>query len=188
MNSNKTATGSPSKTLSGLLDQLPLPTGVSAPVLAQKRPRSKIEAEQWLLTMGHWQKELALLKAAYQEALGQVEQRYSESLHRCQQGVECLEAGLNPYLESHRKQLTGSPEGKKAQLANGEVAWRKSPPKVILTGELEALAQLKQHGLHHLIRQREEVDKQAVGKAAEQVKGLSAIQVVTLERVVVKAY
>ena len=92
------------------------------------------------------------------------------------------------WCEANRELLTQGGKVKYANLASGEIKWRMTPPKVVVRALENVLDFLKQRGLHHLIRTKEEVNKEAIAAEPEAVEGVKGITITQREDFVIRPF
>lgn len=109
--------------------------------------------------------------AKHRAKLAALEQKHSEAAAPLAEQIEAKRAAIAAYAESHRAELTDNGKTKTAAIGKGCLKWRKSPPKLEVTGDTAAIiTALKRRKLGRFIRTKEELDKAAILKEAAAIK------------------
>jgi len=92
------------------------------------------------------------------------------------------------WCEANRAELTNGGKTKTANLGSGEVKWRMRPPSVRLSGGDAVLDALRSLGLSRFVRQREEVNKEAILAEPDAVAGVRGIKLTQAEDFIVAPF
>ncbi|MEW6330193.1 MAG: host-nuclease inhibitor Gam family protein [Pseudomonadota bacterium] len=151
-------------------------------------PATRQQAEEALQNIGTLQREIITLEAAMNDELAAIKAKYEKQAQPLNADIETYFQGLHIWAEANRAVLLKG-HSKTAKLATGELLWRTTPPSVSLPKNQEAVIQaLVKADLGHLIRTRQEVDKQAVLDDPEAVKGIAGIKIRQREEFVAKPF
>lgn len=141
---------------------------------AQYAPQDKDACAADIATIGARQRELLRLQADMNDQIGAIAAEFQPRLEALQTEIEQLQKGVHLWCSANRNAITDDGKVKTANLVTGEVAWRKRPPSVKVTGEPVVLAQLKGAGLTLFIRTSESVDKEMILGVLAAARGITA--------------
>ncbi|HHX9843970.1 TPA: host-nuclease inhibitor Gam family protein [Salmonella enterica subsp. enterica] len=88
-----------------------------------------------------------------------------------------LEEGVQVWCEANRLNLTENGKTKTANLTTGEIKWRTNPPSVRITGVDDVIGMLRRMGLHQFLRDKTEINKEAILATPDEVKGIAGISI-----------
>lgn len=125
-------------------------------------PQSRDAAAAAVATIGRMQRDLARLNANMNDELATVKERYESLAEPLRLQSEGLTSGVQTWAEANREALTQNGKVKTAALTTGEISWRTRPPSVRVTGADAVLDTLRRLGLARFIREKEEVNKEAI--------------------------
>lgn len=154
-------------------------------------PATREQAEAALHNIGVRQREIIRLEAAMNDELAAVKAKYEKQAQPLNEHIENLFQGVHIWAEANRSILLKG-KSKTVKLATGELSWRNTPPSVSLPRKPKALEavieELKRADLGHLVRVKEEVNKEAVLDDTEAVKGIAGIKIKQREEFVAKPF
>lgn len=142
-------------------------------------PQTQDEAVAAIAAIGRHQRERTRIEADMNDQLALIRQRFEVEAAPHLDKIRALQQGVQVWCEANRAALTDGGRVKHARLASGEVSWRLTPPRVLVRGVETVLAALRQKGLNHMVRTREEVNHDAVllePAAVAYIKGISISQ------------
>ena len=115
------------------------------------------------------------------DAIAAITQTAEPLLSALGESMLALQTGIQTWCEANRVALCGEADrlGKTANLITGEVAWRQVPPSVQLRGVDAVMDRLRVMGLVRFIRNKDEVNKEAMLAEPEAVRGIAGITIVT---------
>lgn len=144
-------------------------------------PQSKNDCAESIRLLGELQRQFERERAAMNDAIGAITQRYQPVLSALQQRIDALQGGVQAWCEAHRTELCGAGDrlGKTAHLVTGEVSWRLRPPSVSIRGTDAVLDTLLRMGLGRFVRTKSEPNKEAMLNEPEAVRGIAGISIVT---------
>ena len=125
-------------------------------------PQSRDQVSAHIREIGERNRDLLRITAAMNDELAAVKERWEAQAQPHAQRIESLTAGIHIWSEANRDSLTQNGKTKTAVFPAGEVAWRTRPPSVRVTGVEAVLDALRRLGLGRFIRQKEEVNKEAI--------------------------
>lgn len=140
-------------------------------------PQSKADAMRDIKMIGDLQRELGRIEADINDKIAAITNTAAPRIEALRERLTELQAGVQTWCEAHRVEICG--KGKTANLVTGEVAWRQRPPSVSITKADEVIARLRGLGLVQFIREKEEVNKEAILAEPAEVAGIKGIKVVT---------
>lgn len=140
-------------------------------------PQTKDEAARDIRAIGDAQRNLLRTQAEMNDAIAHITATYQPVLEAIGDELKKLQEGVQFYCEANRDDLCG--KGKTANLVTGEVQWRQRPPSVRVTGAESVIETLQRLGLSQFVREKQEVNKEAILNDPDGVKGVAGITVVT---------
>jgi len=142
-------------------------------------PKDLTEARTFMRSIGDHQRDASRIEHDLNDQIAALREKYAALAAPHNKHVEELTEGLRIYAEANREELTNHGKKKTVDLGTGELGWRMRPPRVLLrnvAGVIESLQMLK---LTRFLREKLEVNKEAVlaePEIAEQVKGITVKQ------------
>ncbi len=124
-------------------------------------PQTAAEVTEAIAAIGRAARERARIEAEMGDALAALRERFEAQALSHAQAIRELTDGVQTWCEANREALTAG-KSKTASFASGDVAWRMTPPKVVLKGVEAVLAALKRRNLLQFVRVKEEVSKEAI--------------------------
>lgn len=140
-------------------------------------PQNRDQAAGAVAAIGIANRRLARITADMNDELATVKARYEEQAEPLRLQVEALTQGVQTWAEANRDSLTQHGKVKTAALTTGEIAWRLRPPSVRITGAEAVLDVLRRLGLKRFIREKEEVNKEAILNEPEAVAHVGGITI-----------
>ncbi len=140
-------------------------------------PQSKTDVMRDIKSIGDLQREIKRIDTEVNDQIATLTKSVAPRLESLRDRMEMLQLGVQTWCEAHRVEICG--KGKSANLITGEVSWRKRPPSVSITKAEDVIARLRGLGLVRFIREKEEVNKDAILDEPTQVAGIKGIKVVT---------
>ena len=125
-------------------------------------PQTRDQAAAAIAEIGTINRELARITADMNDELAAIKERYEQAADPLRQKSEALTNGVQTWAEANRDTLTQQGKVKTAALTTGEILWRMRPPSVRVTGAEAVLDALRRLGLKRFIREKEEVNKDAI--------------------------
>lgn len=155
-------------------------TRLKAPTLTAV-PQSKTDCAAHIKDLGDLQREFERQRAEMNDAIAEIAKRYQPELEQLTQRIETLQQGVQAWCEAHRMDLCGENDklGKTANFVTGTVAWRQRPPSVSIRGADTVLETLERMGLGRFVRNKPEVNKEAILHEPEAVRGIAGIKILT---------
>jgi len=148
-------------------------------------PANREEAENYMREIGELQNEVARTQADMNDEINAIKARYQETLLPVNQSIDALAQGLSAYAIANRAELL--PGNKKTvKMGTGEISWRKTPPKVAVRGADTVISTLMSLGLDRFVRNKPEVNKEAILLEKEAVSGIKGISITQREELVIK--
>ncbi|MDT3671822.1 MAG: host-nuclease inhibitor Gam family protein [Aromatoleum sp.] len=142
-------------------------------------PQTRDQVSNHIREIGERNRELMRITAAMNDELAAVKERWEAEAQPHSQRIESLTAGIQIWSEANRDTLTQGGKTKTATFPAGEIAWRLRPPSVRVTGAEAVLDALRRLGLSRFVRQKDEVNKEAIlnePAAVANVPGISISQ------------
>lgn len=151
-------------------------TRIKAPSTVQV-PQSKADCANDIRAIGDLQRDLARMEATINDEIAAITAKAAPQIDAMRERLQALQSGVQTWCEAHRVEICG--KSKSANLVTGEVNWRQRPPRVSITKEDDVIQRLRGLGLIHFIREKEEINKEAILAAPAEVAGIKGIKVVT---------
>lgn len=148
-------------------------------------PQTRDEASSAVDQIGAATRELRRIEAAMNDELADIKARYEALAEPYRARVDTLTKAVQTWAEAHRDELTQHGKVKTHALPAGEILWRLRPPSVRITGVEAVLDLLRRTGLDRFIRQKEEVNREAILNEPEAVVRIPGIAISQLEDFVV---
>lgn len=148
-------------------------------------PQTKEEVTEAIAAIGRHTRERARIEAAMGDDIAAIKQQYEADAAPHAAAIVALTEGVTIWCSANREVLTQNGKTKTATFPSGDVAWRITPPKVMLKGVEAILAALKRRGLDHFIRTKEEVNKEAILNDFSAVRTIAGISLDQREEFVI---
>ncbi|MDP3900711.1 MAG: host-nuclease inhibitor Gam family protein [bacterium] len=149
-------------------------------------PKDLVEAASFIKEIGDKQREINKIQDDLNAKIEELKEQAVNNSIGYQKIIETLMEGLFAYANANREELTDNGKKKTVNLPTGTLAWRMTPPSVILRKVDEVIKALKQLKLDRFIRTKEEVDKEAMLKEPEVAKTVSGVTISQHEEFSVK--
>lgn len=144
-------------------------------------PQHRDEVIEAIAEIGRRQRERQRIETLMNDELAAVRETWERKAAPHLDAIKELSQGVRIWCEANRDLLTQGGKVKHARLASGEVKWRMTPPRVVIRSVENVLDYFKRHGLHRLIRVKEEPNKEAILAEPEAVAGIKGIALVQKE-------
>ncbi len=148
-------------------------------------PQSRAECTEAIAEIGRRQRERERIQAAMNDRLAVLKQEFEEAAKPHGEVISQLTHGVQMWCETHRSDLTAGGKSKTVNLASGEVRWRMRPPSVLVRGGDVVIDLLRQLGLGRLLREKIEINKEAILAEPEAVAGVRGISITQREDFVI---
>ena len=156
-----------------------------APAAAVPVPQTRDEVADAIAAIGVHQRECARIEAEMGDALAECRRPFEARAQAHAAQIAALRDGVQIWCAANRDALTGGGKSKTVLFATGTVAWRLTPPRVVLKGVDAVLAALKRRGLDRFIRTKEEVNKEAMLAEPAAVAAIPGVRIEQDEEFVV---
>lgn len=152
-------------------------TRIKTKAVAVSVPQSREQAAAAVAEIGTISRDLARIQATMNDRLAEVKTAFEETAEPLRLKIEALNQGVQTWAEANRDSLTQNGKVKTCALTTGEIAWRLRPPSVRITGAEAVLDALRRLGLKRFIREKEEVNKDAILNEPEAVAHVPGIAI-----------
>lgn len=125
-------------------------------------PQNREQVANAIRELGILQRELTRIGADMNDELAAVKESYETEAEPRRLRVEALQQGVQTWSEANRDAITQAGKVKTATFTTGEVSWRIRPPSVAIKGVEAVLNSLRRLGLTRFIREKAEVNKEAI--------------------------
>lgn len=160
---------------------------IKAPAAAYV-PQSIEEVTEAIAQIGIAQRARARIEAEMNDELAKVKERYEMQAKPHSEVIAEFRRGVQLYCEAHRDELTRGGKSKTVNLASGEVKWRMRPPSVVVRGADLVIELLRSMGLCRFLREKVEVNKEAILAEPDAVRDVPGISIRQGEDFVVLPY
>ncbi|MBS0463157.1 MAG: host-nuclease inhibitor Gam family protein [Proteobacteria bacterium] len=147
--------------------------------------QSRDEANDAIAQIGAAQRQRDVIQTAMNDALAEVRAQCEARAKPFADRIADLTRGVHLWCEANRASLTHDNKVKFHTFATGEVKWRLRPPSISVRGADAVIATLRKLGLGRFLREKVEIDKDALLKEADVARQISGISVVQREDFVV---
>ena len=163
-------------------------TRLKAPAVAVNVPQNREMAAEAIAKIGQINRDLARIGANMNDELAAVKARFEAMADPLRLQSEALTQGVQTWAEANRDSLTQHGKVKTADLTTGKIMWRMRPPSVRITGADAVLDALRRMGLRRFIREKEEVNKEAIQNEPDAVADVPGISISQGEDFVVEPF
>lgn len=139
--------------------------------------QSREETQTAITELGNAQRTLARLSSMINDQIAAITEANKGEIDALNARIDTLVTGIQGWCEANRDSLCG--KGKSANLITGEVAWRQRPPSVSVRAAAKVIAALRSLRLDRFLREKTEINKEAILAEPQAVAGISGINVVT---------
>ncbi len=153
-------------------------TRAKAPAMRATVPQTKEDATRQIYELGIVLRAHQRMTADLNDKIAALTKDAQPGLDRLKAQAESLQAGLQTFCEANRDSLLKG-GGKTAKFITGDAGWRIRPPSVTVRGVDDVLQQLRDQQLYRFIREKFEVNKEAVLNDPEAVANVKGLTVVT---------
>lgn len=137
--------------------------------------RADVQAD--IKVIGDLQREHGRLTADLNDAIANLTEVAAPELKALNERITQLQGGVQIWCEAHREEICG--KGKSANLITGEVQWRQRPPSVRISGVEAVIAWLKTMGMASFVRNKEEINKEAMLNEQDKARAVPGVTIVT---------
>lgn len=139
--------------------------------------QTKVEVQQAIKLLGDTQRELLRLETTMNDEIANIAAHHKEQVDALKTRIDALMNGIQFWCEANRTALCAE-GGKTANFITGEVSWRQRPPSVTVRAADKVIETLEKLGLGRFVRQKKEVNKEAVLADPASVAGIAGLTVV----------
>jgi phage host-nuclease inhibitor protein Gam len=158
---------------------------VKGPAIAVPVPQSRDAVNAAIASIGELQRSREALETAMNAELAKTKLAFEAEAKSLGEKIASLRQGIEIWCSANRDELTDSGKTKTVVLAAGEVRWRMTPPAVSLKNVAEVVKRLAKGRLRRFLRVKIEIDKEAILKEPDAVKGIEGITIGQHEEFVV---
>ncbi len=157
---------------------------VAAPLVPQKRE----DVAELIAAIGIDSREITLLEVEMNDELSRIKERFEQLAEPARRRIDANRLGVQAFCEANRAELTVNGRVKTHQFTSGEVQWRTRPPSVRITGEEAVMFSLRSLGLQRFIREKQEINREAILNYPGQVAGVPGIRISQIEDFIVTPF
>lgn len=156
---------------------MPPKTRIKTKAVAVNVPQSREMAAIAIANIGALSRQLVRTESLMNDELASIKKGWEEAAEPLRAQIAALNQGVQTWAEANRDTLTQNGKVKTCALTTGEIAWRMRPPSVRITGAEAVLDTLRRLGLKRFIREKEEVNKDAILNEPEAVSHVPGIAI-----------
>lgn len=156
---------------------MPPKTRIKTKAVAVNVPQSREMAAIAIANIGALSRQLVRTESLMNDELASIKKGWEEAAEPLRAQIAALNQGVQTWAEANRDTLTQNGKVKTCALTTGEIAWRMRPPSVRITGAEAVLDTLRRLGLKRFIREKEEVNKDAILNEPEAVAHVPGIAI-----------
>lgn len=145
---------------------------------AQDTPQTREQVQTWIKALGDTQRELGRTETLMNDELAVITDNYKPHINTLTAKIKELQKGIQTWCEANRAELTDG-KSKTVKLVTGKISWRQRPPSVSLRKIDAVLESLRTLGLQRFIRNKEEVNKDAMLAEPEIAKTVAGVTIKT---------
>jgi len=142
-------------------------------------PQSRDELAQYIKRIGDMNRKMQCDTAEMNDAIAHITQTYQPRLDAQKGDINLCQEGVQAYCEANRDELTNGRKIKTVNLITGEIAWRINPPSVRISKVKAVVEMLKRLKLNRFLREKTEINKDAIALEPEAVRDLAGITIVS---------
>lgn len=144
-------------------------------------PQSKNDCADMIRALGDLQREFDRRRGDMNDAIAEITQEHQPHLEATAARIKAMQEGVQAWCEAHRVELCGIDDklGKTANFVTGFVSWRQRPPSVSIRGAEAVMETLERMGLTRFVRNKPEINKEAILNETDAVRGIAGIKIVT---------
>lgn len=140
-------------------------------------PQSRDEVTGDIRKLGDLQRNLLRLETSLNDQIAQLTDAVAPQAEALKAEIKGLQEGIQTYCEANRAELTNNGKTKTANLTTGEIRWRSRPPSVGIRKVEDVIDSLKRLNLCQFLREKVEINKEAILAKPEDVKGIVGITI-----------
>lgn len=140
-------------------------------------PQSQEAVMADIRVIGDLRREFVRRETALNDQIAALTAQVAPEIEALKARLTGLENGVQTWCEANRLTLTENGKTKTANLTTGEIKWRANPPSVRITKPEDVIVMLRKLGLHQFIREKVEINKEAILAAPADVKGIAGINI-----------
>ena len=143
---------------------------IKAAAAAHRVPQNRSEVVTMIGEIGNHQRDRQRMKADMDDEITAIREAYDKDLAQHSARIVELTAGVHTWCEANRDILTNGNKVKSANLMTGEIKWRMRPTSCRAIKLKEAIEELKLAGLTRFLREKLEINKEAILADPDAVK------------------
>lgn len=140
-------------------------------------PQSAEECAEYIARIGIAQRERQLIETAMNDDLAERRRLFEAQARPHAERIQALSRGVQVWCEANRARITQDGKVKFHRFSTGEVKWRLRPASIVVRGVDAVINYLREKGLERFVREKPEVDKEAMLKETDVAKTVPGISV-----------
>lgn len=127
--------------------------------------------------VGELQREQLRMTADADDRITDIRQALGHGIEPLTSEIDALRKAIHGFCEANRDRLTDGGKSKSAAFTTGEIQWRKRPPSVTVRAADAVIETLRKLGLGRFVREKSEVNKEAVLAEPDAVRGIAGLTI-----------
>ncbi len=146
--------------------------------IAYEAAQSDEDAAHRVGLIGSYRRGLQSIEGDLSDAVAALKAKAEQDAAPLREKLVSEEAAVQAWCAANRARLTNGGKKKFHDFGSGIIKWRFNTASVSLKGVADVVERLKKNGLRTFIRVSVTVDKEAILKSPEKVKGIAGITIV----------
>lgn len=156
----------------------------AARIIAQ----SQADVDAAISHIGEATRELARIEADMGDEIAGIKERWEKKAEPLRTRIDALKDAVQGWCEANRNLLTRDGKVKFFNFSTGLVQWRMTPPAVAIRGVDAVLELCRKTGLTKFIRQKEELNREAMLAAPDEAKKLAGVSISNHEEFIIEPF
>ncbi|ELS4260422.1 host-nuclease inhibitor Gam family protein [Salmonella enterica] len=140
-------------------------------------PQSRDAVIDCIRKVGDIQRVILRRETELNDALAELTNKAAPVIEDLKKELTRLQEGVQVWCEANRSDLTKDGKVKTVNLTTGEIRWRNRPPSVSVRKPEDVIETLRRLGLDKFLREKVEVNKDAILAAPKEVEGIAGINI-----------
>jgi len=147
------------------------------PMAISRVPQSRHDAVWAVGRIGELRRAIAAQKALADRVITLAGEKFEADTNMMRTELEEHERGVQAWCEANRMNLTNNDKVKFHDFGTGTIRWRSLPASVSIRGAEAVLEALKELGLKSFIRQKEEINKEAMLNDPDKARTVAGVTI-----------
>lgn len=157
-------------------------------IASPRVPQDREEVADLIAGIGIDSREITLLEVEMNTELSRIKDAFEQRADPFRRRIEAAQHGVQAFCDANRDALTAHGRTKTHSFTSGEVQWRTRPPSVRITGEDAVIFSLRSLGLVRFVREKQEINREAILNEPSAVAGVPGIRISQIEDFIVTPF